>query len=308
MNYSILVVDDSWESREMIMSVLNTDESYDVSMAENGEEAISKLQVKNYDLVITDISMPVMDGLELLDHLTKEVPNTPVITFTGFGDLFGIKALERGAEDCIFKPFDARDFKLRVAKALKYSHLKKYHDRLEQKNEELRMLSVTDQLTQLYNRHYMLDALRREFARARRYRSKLSCAMVDIDHFKQVNDEYGHLQGDSILREFAALIRNTCREVDICSRYGGEEFLVILPETDRRGAECMANRLKRATETMPIFKVNSVELLEELSISISIGLSYYPDPRIKNEQDLVALADEALYMAKDKGRNCVIVA
>ncbi|MBU0519646.1 diguanylate cyclase [bacterium] len=308
MNYSILVVDDSWESREMIMSVLNTDEAYDIALAENGEEALSKMQLKNYDLVITDISMPVMDGLELLDHLNKEMPNIPVITFTGFGDLFGIKALERGAEDCIFKPFDARDFKLRIAKALKYSHLKKYHDRLEQKNEELRMLSVTDQLTQLYNRHFMLDALGREFARAKRYRSKLSCAMVDIDHFKMINDEYGHMQGDSIMREFSALIKNTCREVDICCRYGGEEFLIILPETDRRGAECMANRLKRATETMPIFKVNSTELMDELTISISIGLAYYPDPRIKTEQDLVGLADEALYMAKDKGRNCVIVA
>lgn len=308
MSYSILVVDDSWESREMMTSVLNTEEDYTVMMAENGKEAVERLQSKNFDLVITDISMPVMDGLELLDHLTREYPTVPVITFTGFGDLFGVRALERGAEDCILKPFDARDFKLRVAKALKYSRLKKYHDQLEQKNEELRLLSVTDQLTQLYNRHYMQDALGREFARAKRYRSKLSCVLVDIDHFKHINDQYGHLQGDSVLREFAALIKNTCREVDICCRYGGEEFLIILPETDRRGAECMADRLRRATETMPIFRTDSAELMDELKISISVGLSFYPDPRIKSARDLIALADEALYMAKDRGRNCVIVA
>lgn len=308
MGYAILVVDDSWESREMITSMLNTEEDYTVILAENGQEAVRKLQSKKIDLVITDISMPVMDGLELLDHLTKEHPRIPVITFTGFGDLFGVKALERGAEDCVFKPFDARDFKLRIAKALKYSRLKKYQDRLEEKNEELRLLSVTDPLTQLYNRNYLQDALKREFARAKRYRSKLSCVLVDIDHFKQVNDQYGHMQGDLVLREFAALIKNTSREVDICCRYGGEEFLIILPETDRRGAECMADRLRQATETMPVFRLDSAELLTELKINISIGLSYYPDPRVKTENDLIALADEALYMAKDQGRNCVIVA
>jgi diguanylate cyclase (GGDEF)-like protein len=308
MSYSILIVDDSWESREVITSVLNTQEDYNLIMAENGQEAMAKLNSQRFDLVITDISMPVMDGLELLDHLIKEMPNLPVITYTGFGDLFGVKALERGAEDCIFKPFDARDFKLRVAKALKYSNLKKYQDQLEQKNEELRMISITDQLTQLFNRHYMQDTLRREYLRAKRYRSKLSCVLVDIDHFKQINDRFGHLQGDVVLREFAALIKNTCREVDVCCRYGGEEFLIILPETDRRGAESMAQRLRKAAENLTVFRVDSADVLDDLDVSISLGISHYPDPRIRTEKDLVALADEALYMAKEQGRNCVIVA
>ncbi len=308
MSYSILVVDDSWESREVISSILNTQEEYNLVMAENGQDAMGKLNAQPFDLVITDISMPVMDGLELLDHLILEMPNIPVITFTGFGDLFGVKALERGAEDCIFKPFDARDFKLLIAKALKYSRLKKYQDRLELKNEELRMLSVTDQLTQVYNRHFMHDALKREFARAKRYCVNLSCLMIDIDHFKEVNDSYGHLQGDSVLREFAALIRNTCREVDLCCRFGGEEFLVILPETDRSGAECVSDRLRNLAEKMSVFRVDSAELIKDLKISISIGIAYYPDPRIRTDHDLIALADQALLMAKEHGRNCVMVA
>ena len=104
--YSILVVDDSWESRDAITAILNTQEDYSVVLAENGQDALHKLHAQTVDLVITDISMPVMDGLALLDHLVKSEPDLPVITFTGFGDLFGIKALERGAEDCIFKPFD----------------------------------------------------------------------------------------------------------------------------------------------------------------------------------------------------------
>jgi len=104
------------------------------------------------------------------------------------------------------------------------------------------------------------------------------------------------------------LIKNSSREVDIPCRYGGEEFLVILPETDRRGAECMADRLRRATEVMPIFRVDSVELLNGVNISISIGLAAYPDPRIRTEKDLISLADEALYLAKNQGRNCVMVA
>lgn len=307
MNYSILVVDDSWESREVITSILNTHEDYNLVLAENGQDAIRKLKSQNFDLVITDISMPVMDGLALLDHLVKEEPGVPVITFTGFGDLFGIKALERGAEDCIFKPFDARDFKLRVAKALKYSRLKKYQELLEQKNEELRLLSITDQLTQIYNRRYLNEVLRREFARAKRYRSRLSCLIADIDHFKNINDSHGHLQGDAVLRELAALIRNATREVDIPFRYGGEEFLILLPETDRRGTEVVADRLRRAAESMPIFQVGSGEAIEDLNISLSIGIAAYPDPRIRSEADLVALADEALYLAKRQGRNCVMV-
>ncbi len=104
------------------------------------------------------------------------------------------------------------------------------------------------------------------------------------------------------------MIRNTIREVDFCWRYGGEEFLIILPETDRRGAECMAHRLRKATENMTVFRVDSADILKELQFSISIGLSFYPDPRIRSDRDLVALADEALYMAKEQGRNCVIVA
>ncbi len=307
MSFSILIVDDSWESREIITSILNTQEDYHLVLAENGQEAIRKIQSQPFDLVITDISMPVMDGLELLDHLAKEYVDIPVITFTGFGDLFGVKALERGAEDCIFKPFDARDFKLRVAKALKYSRLKKYHELLEQKNEELRLLSITDQLTQIYNRRYLQEVLRREFIRAKRYRSKLSCLISDIDHFKLVNDTHGHLQGDAVLRELAALIRNTTREVDIPFRYGGEEFLILLPETDRRGAETVADRLRRAAEVMPVFRVGGSEVIEDLKISLSIGVSAYPDPRIRSEADLLALADEALYLAKRQGRNCVMV-
>lgn len=306
MNFSILVVDDSWETREVITGILNTQEDYSLVLAENGEDAVHKLKTQSFDLVISDISMPVMDGLELLEYVNKESPDVPVITFTGFGDLFGIKALERGAEDCIFKPFDARDFKLRVAKALKYSRLKKYHDLLEQKNEELRQLSITDQLTQLYNRRYLQEVLKREFSRAKRYRSKLSCLIADIDHFKIINDKYGHLQGDAVLRELAALIKNTTREVDIPFRFGGEEFLVLLPETDRRGSETVAGRLRRATETMPVFKVGGLELAEDIKITVSVGLASFPDPRIKTEVDLVAIADESLYLAKRQGRNRVI--
>jgi diguanylate cyclase (GGDEF)-like protein len=306
MSFSILVVDDAWDSREVITSILNTSEDYHLFLAENGQDAIRKLKTNNFDLVITDISMPVMDGLELLDHLAVEMPDLPVITFTGFGDLFGLKALERGAEDCIFKPFDARDFKLRVAKALKYSRLKKYHDLLEQKNEELRLLSITDQLTQLYNRRYLQEVLRREFTRAKRYRSRLSCMIVDIDHFKAVNDNLGHLQGDAVLRELSALIRNATREVDIPFRFGGEEFLVLLPETDRRGAEVVAERLRRAAEAMPVFRLGG-ELAEDVKVTISVGVAAFPDPRIRSEIDLVTQADEALYLAKRQGRNCVMV-
>lgn len=308
MNYTILVVDDSWESREVITSILSSEEEYNLVAAENGKEAMTKLQSDRFDLVITDISMPVMDGLELLDHLANQMPSLPVITYTGFGDLFGVKALERGAEDCVFKPFEARDFKLRVSKALKYSRIRKYQNLLEQKNEELRLLSVTDQLTQLYNRHFMQDMLKREFARAKRYQSKLSCVFVDVDNFRRINEEYGHLQGDSVLREFAGFLKNNTREVDIRCRLSADDFVIILPETDRAGAECMADRLRQAAETMPIFRVDSAELLTELKISISVGISTFPDPRIHTEMDLVSLSSEAIQKAKEQGSSYIMTA
>ncbi len=154
----------------------------------------------------------------------------------------------------------------------------------------------------------MHDILRREFARARRNHGKLSCLLIDIDHFKKINEKYGHLQGDNLLQRFSHLVNKTSRRADFVWRRSGEEFLLILPETDRKGAECLANRLRRTTRTIPICKLDNAEPLKEIKLNISIGVAVYPDPRIHTEDDLVELADEALSRAKIKGKNRVMTA
>ncbi|MFH1862920.1 MAG: diguanylate cyclase [bacterium] len=298
MSHSILIVDDTWETREVIASILSTQDDYNIAFAENGQDALHRIRSQSPDLVITDISMPVMDGLELLDILTREFPALPVITFTGFGDLFSIKALEHGAEDCIFKPFDSRDLKLRVAKALKYSRLKKYQDLLEQKNDELRQLSSLDQLTQLPNRHQISDVLRKELARTKRYQTKLTGFLMNMLHFKTINEQYGHLQGDMVLREIAAVMQNNTRAVDHKFRFDGDMFLIVFPETSLEGAEVAAERLKLTIETMPIFSLLNEELLEDLKIRIVYGLIGYSDADLPGEIGFVSALDEACRQAK----------
>jgi len=136
----------------------------------------------------------------------------------------------------------------------------------------------------------------------------LSCLLIDIDRFKKINERYGHLQGDSVLQRFSNLVNQTSRKADFVWRRSGEEFLLILPETDRKGAECLANRLRQKTKTIPLYKLDNAEPIKDIRISISIGVAVYPDPRIHTEDDLVELADEALSRAKTKGKNRVMTA
>ena len=174
-----------------------------------------------------------------------------------------------------------------------------YQSKLEETTEKLRELSNRDGLTQLFNRRYVEEALGKEFNRARRYHSKLSVILTDIDFFKKVNDVHGHLAGDEVLREISRRLASGLRGADTLGRYGGEEFLVVLPETDTRGAYVLAERLRKTVQAKPI-EIEGASLI----INISLGITELRESTAAYAQ-LIAEADLALYQSKENGRNCV---
>jgi diguanylate cyclase (GGDEF)-like protein len=168
-------------------------------------------------------------------------------------------------------------------------------------NRRLEALATTDPLTRLLNRRALLERLSREVDRAKRYESMLTLLLLDIDHFKRINDERGHLVGDGVLRQIGALVEASVRTVDIAARYGGEEFVLLLPETSQDGGIIFAERLRESIERYPFDPTSE----EPLHLTASIGVATFPSPRVESTEDLFARADEALYRAKSSGRNQV---
>lgn len=187
-----------------------------------------------------------------------------------------------------------------AAKALQNAHL--FQD-LELENLHLEKLSLIDDLTDAYNRRFLFKSLDEEFKRAERSRQPLSCIMLDIDHFKQVNDSCGHDQGDRVLKELSALIMARIRRTDLLARYGGEEFVILLPSTDGEGAYAEAERLRLAVKAYPFSGSGSF-----LPLTVSQGVATYPHERVKSGHDLLVEADNALYLAKGSGRDAVVAA
>jgi diguanylate cyclase (GGDEF)-like protein len=246
--------------------------------------------------------MPAVDGFKFLTLIRSrpELREIPVILLTGKTDVdTKIRGLELGASDYVTKPFDEGELLARIKVQLK---IKALQDELRRSNEQLRTLSSTDPLTGLYNRRYLMRALATEFERSDRYGTSLSFTMIDIDHFKRLNDTFGHQAGDDVLREMGALIRREIRAPDVPGRYGGEEFCIVLPETTVEGAREFAQRFRLTVESTA-FPAQG----QELRLTVSVGVSFCPDPELSNEEDLIRRADEALYQAKTEGRNRVVV-
>lgn len=176
------------------------------------------------------------------------------------------------------------------------------YERLDKEKRKLESLAITDYLTGVYNIRYFYNRLEEEFSRAVRYHFPLSCIMFDIDHFKKINDSYGHRTGDIVLREFAQLVRSHTRKSDIFARYGGEEFIMLLPQTSLKGAMREAERLRQALKEHPFHTLKG-----KSEITMSIGIAYSHDEKIKTQDDLITFADHALFTAKNRGRNQIVV-
>jgi len=301
MSNSVLIIDDSEAVRERIIKTL---ESFNLFVryyeAEDGLEGFKKLLSSPVDIILCDLEMPRIDGFKFLNMLKSrpDLQDTPVIMLTGMGDReLKIKGLQQGASDYITKPFDPDELVARVKIHLKIKNLQ---DDLKRTNELLLELSNTDHLTGLFNRRYLMEALEKEVQRSVRKGGNLSLIMLDIDHFKQVNDAFGHLQGDIVLQKVAVQLQKELRSYGVASRYGGEEFIAVLPDATLKEAIFVADRVR-----MSIQKAKFSGALSKLSLTVSMGVALFSAEGNSTVDGFIKMADDALYRAKANGRNRV---
>ncbi len=301
MDHSVLIIDDSQLARQKMLEGLK-----ETGLFKQFHEADSVLEGfkvalnEPLDVVLCDLDMPGMDGFKFLSMIKTrtELQDIPVIMVTGRADLeTKIRGLERGASDYLTKPYDPGELVARVKVQLK---IKSLQDSLKKSNQALLELSNTDPLTRLNNRRFLMKALERELQRSERTQKPLALIMIDIDHFKDINDTYGHQQGDCVLKALADQMKTQLREYDIAARFGGEEFALVLPETELGKALQVAERLREAAT-----QVRCPDQGTEMALTISLGVAAFPMPRIRTIDDLIREADRALYRAKEKGRNRV---
>ncbi|MGH7503483.1 MAG: diguanylate cyclase [Longimicrobiales bacterium] len=297
----ILVVDDNRDNAEIISTRLRF-RGYEVEQAGTGEIALAAIHSIPPDLVLLDVMLPDIDGFEISRRVKgdSELPFIPIILVTARDSTEDkIMGFDAGADDYLTKPIVFSELEARVRSMLR---IKRLQDELEAKNRELERLSISDGLTGLYNHRHIHGLLREEFERSSRTSEALSVAMLDLDHFKSVNDTYGHQAGDSVLQQLADILRVTARDVDRLGRYGGEEFLAILPATSADGAEVFVERVRAAVERHPFH----IGRDEPLGMTISGGVATYPHEAVWSTEMLIRRADEALYAAKARGRNRVL--
>jgi len=302
---SILLVEDNKMQADIIRVFLEKN-GYDVSWVEDGMSAFKAARTQKVDIVLLDLVLPDIDGNEVcrwlkLDQSTRGIPIIMLTAKHSVDDK--VASLEAGADDYLPKPFDEDELNARIYARLR---AKLQEEELKQKNRQLEdmltrveALAIMDSLTGLYNRRRFEFVLEGEFKRATRYHIPMSCLMIDIDHFKMVNDSFGHQGGDTVLREMAQLIQTTIREVDTPARWGGEEFIVLSPNTPKEKANLAATRILNAIAQHTFSGVQGGK------ITVSIGVAGIPDPAIDTKDKLVHAADLAMYAAKKKGRNRV---
>ncbi|HUF14249.1 MAG TPA: diguanylate cyclase [Longimicrobiales bacterium] len=298
---SILVVDDSADNLEIITARLRS-VGYDVITAADGESAVEQVRKQPPDLILLDVMLPGMDGYEVARVVKRDegLPFIPIILVTARDSTEDkITGLDAGADDYLPKPINFPELEARVRSMLR---IKRLQDELEEKNRELERLSISDGLTGLFNHRHIHQELWEEFERVQRTEEPLGVAMMDLDHFKQVNDTYGHQAGDAVLEEVARILRETAREIDKLGRYGGEEFMAILPDSDLDAATVFAERVREAVEEHTF----DVGLDQTIRLTVSAGVANYPNGSIENPDLLVDWADRALYAAKKAGRNRVV--
>ncbi len=292
---TVLLVDDE-EVNLYALRIILESRRYRCLLASSGAEALKLAMEGQPDVILLDIHMPVMDGYEVCRRL-KEDPRTrsiPIVFLTARrrDQEEVIKGLELGANDYITKPFNQEELLARVAVMV----------RVKTAEDAVRHASHTDHLTGLYNRRFLQQRLEEELHRASRYSLRLACIMLDIDHFKTINDAHGHAAGDQVLQEIASILRRHIRKSDLAVRYGGEEFMLILFENDKQQARLVAERVRADVEASR-FVWNG----RPLALTISSGVAAYPDQGVGTPDELIGRADAALYAAKTAGRNVVHV-
>jgi two-component system, cell cycle response regulator len=303
----ILIVDDHEDNIELLRARLEA-RGYCIDTAMDGEQALARVANTAPDLILLDVIMPRIDGFEVVRRLKadKTLPFIPIILQTALDSTeHKVEGLDAGADDYITKPINFAELEARVKSMLR---IKALQDALEERERELsevnsRLLKMaqTDSLTELDNRRYLEQRLDEMFEHSRRLREPVAVVLCDLDRFKSVNDTYGHQVGDVVLKELARILKREAREIDRVGRYGGEEFMLLLPGTVLDAAVTFAERVRKAVEAHT-FSFDGGTLQR----TMSCGVAAWPHPRIADCDALVKAADDALYVAKETGRNRVI--
>jgi diguanylate cyclase (GGDEF)-like protein len=287
---TILIVDDSPSNIQVLAAGLK--EHYNIKVATGGKDCLKISYIEpRPDLILLDIEMPEMDGYEVCNRLKKNdgSKHIPIIFVTGKSDAKDEEqGLLLGAVDYITKPINPAIVKVRVDT----------HVTLKQQRDKLEAMAMHDQLTELYNRHYLLEVASHKLARSRRHKQPLSLLMIDIDHFKTINDTHGHPIGDAVLQAVATLLNKENRSEDVVARFGGEEFVILLDQCDINLAKDKAEKLRMAIEALEP---------EGINLTVSIGVAELA-PDDKDFEDILKRSDLALYEAKQQGRNRIVLA
>jgi len=303
----ILLVEDN-EVQAMVAKEFLQKNGCEVFWVQYAAEAIKAALATPPDVILLDLILPDMNGKEVCRWLkgNGETKSIPIIMLTASNSLDDrISGIEAGADDYLTKPYDVGELRAKIYAALRTKALQ---DELRKKNRQLsellrkvEELAITDSLTGLFNRRHIETILDREWKRSRRYNQCMTIGFIDIDHFKAVNDAFGHKAGDAVLKEFSDVLRKSLRDVDFTARWGGEEFLAVLPCTDRQQGTKVAARLLNDIASHRFRDTG------QHAITVSIGLAS-SDLRIDGWEKLIDLADNAMYEAKRDGRNRVGVA
>lgn len=304
---NILLVDDKQENLLALEAILEIPD-LNIFTALSGNTALGLMLENDFAVVILDVRMPGMDGFEVAELMRKSEKTKfiPIIFVTAFSkdESYIFKGYEIGAVDYLFKPLDPVILRSKVNIFLELDRNKKELEqskrKIEKQNERLKELSITDGLTGLYNHRHFQDMLKREFALVRRNGSDLSCFMIDLDYFKDVNDTFGHTFGDFVLQRFSQLLKDAVRETDILARYGGEEFVLLLPHTSLEGALVLAEKFRKKAEAC-VYENDG----HSKRVTASVGVASYGTHHPSSPSELVTFADQALYRAKAEGRNQV---
>ncbi len=295
----ILIVEDDPSSRRLVKVRLSA-AGYEVVEAEDGQFAWELLQREPFQIIITDWMMPRLDGPGLIQNIRSSGNKnyTYIILLTAIDDKPKVVVgLEAGADEYLTKPFDSKELLARVASG---ERILKLEEQLTAAHHKMEILAMHDELTGLFNRRAIEEHAKAELDLAKRKERTLSIVLLDIDHFKKINDQFGHNIGDYALRELAKILSENLRQYDRAGRWGGEEFIVILPDTPLSEAYLIAERLRIKASEMKLPLENGTELTLQISLGVASATLNYP-----NHTNLIDAADQALYEAKQSGRNRV---
>ncbi|MFP4363202.1 MAG: diguanylate cyclase [Spirochaetia bacterium] len=325
---NILIVDDNPQNIQLVAAALK-DEGYKLSFAQSDQGALQKINSTLFDLILLDIMMPEMDGYEVCSKILEnpEFREIPIIFLTAKADKESIvEGLRTGGADYVVKPFHGDELRARVKihlsnkqyrerleeinitlnkeilKSIKMEEeLQNSREELQRINRELYKRATEDQLTGLMNRRKMLDHIEYEQERFQRNKKTLSIIITDIDKFKKVNDTYGHNCGDLVLKKAAEMLYSNKRKQDLLARWGGEEFLLVLPETDQEEAAVLAEKMREAIEKMDVQYKEA-----KIPVTMTFGISEH-SANCTNIENCIQHADMALYAGKQSGRNQVVL-